>query len=232
MPTSATYHVTCKSVWGAPLLSGRGEFEAYLTDLERLSREHQVAVLAFCAIASQTHLCLKTCPDGGSTSDLQQALLERLRQRHEALGGSRTHLYSSCSTEPVALEDLPAVVDRLHHLPVAYGFADTPADWPYSSWDAYEGRRFSWVQTEEVLALRLAAPSARRARIEESDDDPRLRVQAALALLDAQRQSRALLVNRLHAEGHSLEAISAVLRTRRIDPLVSEDEATYLPLRP
>lgn len=231
MPATATYHVTCKSVWGAPLLSGRGEFEAYLADLERLSREHRVAVLAFCAIASQTHLCLKTCPGGGSTSDLQHALLEQLRARHATLAGTGAKLYSSCTTEPVAFEDLPAIVDRLHHLPVVYGLAERPADWPYSSWDAYQGRRFPWVQTEEVIALRLAAPPG-RTRLEVSDDDPRLQVQAALALLDAQRQSRALLVNRLHAEGHSLEAISAVLRTRRIDPLVSEDEAVYLPLRP
>ena len=148
-----TYHIYSRGHRRSRVFRRQEDYIFFLTDLERLSREHNARVLSFCLMPNHPHLCLRT--DGDPIS----VLMQRLNLRHAKYFNRSYRLRgplneSRYKAEVVGREDyLLKLVRYIHLNPVKARLAQTLDEWPYTSHHAYLGLGFSWVDTSPVLAL-------------------------------------------------------------------------------
>ena len=149
-----TYHVFARGNRRGAVFAGQVEYEEYLSDLERLSRDLEVRVLSFCLMPNHPHLCLRTSETGAPLSLFIQRLHLRHAQRYNRLHQVCGHLYQSRYKAQVVDSEryLLALVRYIHQNPVRARMVPRPEDWPYSSQAAYLGQALPWVETAEVLA--------------------------------------------------------------------------------
>jgi putative transposase len=148
----ATYHVYARGNRQAGVFDSKGEYASYLEDLERIAGQHGTAVLAFCLMPNHTHLCLRT--DGDALSVVMQRLNLRHARRFNLLRDVRGRLNESryCAQLVDSERYLLCLVRYVHQNPVRAGLAPTADDWPFSSHQAYRGRSYRFVSTQEILA--------------------------------------------------------------------------------
>lgn len=151
----ATYHVYSRGNRRAPVFRAPEEYEAYLEDLARLSKQHGIAVLAFCLMSNHPHLCLCAQEGGDPLSALMQRLNLRHVQRYNRRHHVRGHLNESRYRAQVVESDryLLTLVRYIHNNPVKARMVERMEEWVYSSHRAYQGMGYPWVETGPVLEL-------------------------------------------------------------------------------
>jgi REP element-mobilizing transposase RayT len=147
----ATYHVYCRGNRGTAVYGTADEYDEYLADLARLSREHGTRVIAFALMPNHPHLCVRT--DGDPLSVLMHRLSLRHARRFNRVYSLRGHLNERRYHAKIVDNTLYllALVRYIHQNPVCAHLVGRHEDWPYSSHRAYLGNGFPWVDTREVL---------------------------------------------------------------------------------
>ena len=148
---NALYHVFARGNRRERIFHDHDDYQLYIEELQKLSRDLGVDVLAYCLMPNHPHLCLRTrdTPLSRFMQRLNTFHAKRFNQKYDTCG----HLYQG-RYRALLIEErmyLLRLVRYIHQNPTRAGLVASMSDWPYSSYHEYR-RADSWICRGPVLS--------------------------------------------------------------------------------
>src|SRR5919106_5633941 len=148
---NALYHVFARGNRRERIFHDHDDYQLYIEELQKLSRDLGVDVLAYCLMPNHPHLCLRTrdTPLSRFMQRLNTFHAKRFNQKYDTSG----HLYQG-RYRALLIEErmhLLRLVRYIHQNPTRAGLVASMSDWPYSSYHEYR-RADSWICRGPVLS--------------------------------------------------------------------------------
>jgi putative transposase len=145
------------------VLSRRGDYLVYLSNLRQLAAKHGCAVHAYCLMTNHVHLLL-TPTDTASCTELMRDLGQRyvpyFNSRHDRTGTLWEGRFRSCIVESARY--VLACHRYIELNPVRAAMVKHPGAYPWSSYAANSGARSDPFLSTHVEFLALAAAATER----------------------------------------------------------------------
>lgn len=147
----ALYHVFSRGNRREQIFLDDEDYGCYLGDLQALSGELGIGVIAYCLMPNHPHLCVQT--DGAPLRTLMHRLTTRHAKRFNRKYGLRGHLHEGRYRALLVEERvyLLQLVRYIHRNPVKAGLVGRAGDWAFSSHREYTAPE-TWVARSRVLS--------------------------------------------------------------------------------
>lgn len=149
----AVYHAMARGVDGRNIFSDDQDRNSFLSALERIKRQTDAVVYAYCLMGNHFHLAIKVGPV--PLAAVMQRILTSysitFNNRHDRSG----HLFQARYKSIVCLDDayLIGLIRYIHLNPVRAGLVAKPDDWPWSSHRTYLKSDQDGLLTEDLPNL-------------------------------------------------------------------------------
>lgn len=136
------YHVTSRGAGGQIIFEDDDDRRYFLRLLKNACNEHDIKVAAWCLMDNHFHLLIMEPLEDVTMAmkQLKERYARYLNKRHERFG----HLFQGVfSSYPIESEScLAAAIYYIHNNPVRAQITRKPADYHWSSYQEYCGRRY------------------------------------------------------------------------------------------
>jgi REP element-mobilizing transposase RayT/DNA-binding CsgD family transcriptional regulator len=134
----AVYHVMAKGVDGRNIFIDDTDRHAFLDTLNRVKRQTNTGVFAYCLMGNHFHLTVKVgnLKLGSFIQRILTPYVLTFNRRHERTG----HLFHARYKSNLCVDDryLTALIRYIHLNPVRAGFCALPEEWEWSSYREYQ----------------------------------------------------------------------------------------------
>lgn len=151
----AWHHVMNRGVDRNLIFRNDFDRQLFMRELQRASSSHALELHGYCLMGNHFHLLV--CSREGCLARGMHQLGTRYGQQFNSRHGRDGPVFRARYVAKVVMEDaqLVATLRYIHANPVGAGLVSNPADWPWSSAAAYQGRAApAWgLVASAVLAM-------------------------------------------------------------------------------
>jgi len=153
---SGFYHVTLRGIDGLKILEGQREKLYFLKVLQRMGKEGEYSIHAYCLMNNHAHLLLKTgnIPLAKSMKRITVSFVYYYNKLHNRSGPLLNDRYHSSVIKDEV--QLLVCARYIHNNPIKAGIVDKPEAYPWSSYRYYLGLDSISpipITTQEILNL-------------------------------------------------------------------------------
>lgn len=150
--TSAVYHVTFRGNNKQKILKEKNDKESFLLTLGKFKQRYKFKLYGLCLMDNHAHLVIESIPPYNISQIMQSVLLSyslKFRRKYKYSG----HVWQGRFNSNIIEGDsyILECLEYIHNNPVKVNIAETPGDYPWSSFYLYDGGKNEVLEKNVML---------------------------------------------------------------------------------